>query len=460
MARYFVLEGLRPIEYLAGRPEVDATRIAVTGHSGGGTQTSMLMAAAADKLAAAAPCSYTSDQKAMIEYGKDPDNEMIWPGSTAAGIDYADIISVMAPKPVLLLTNRYDFFPREGTDRTLTKIQKLWQQVGAEVTPEIARTYTGHSYAPSLGEAVTRFFAKHLLGKDVDLSGFEFHSIPANQLWCTASGQVIREFPDMRTLQQELEEELQKAKAALEAKDPALRRKEALDWLKNTAYYTREEVEPHTRVIESGICAHYLYRDLAWKAEEGYFGHGVLLRDMRYGDEPLPTVIAVWPQGIHRIEAHANWIHRTCAKGKQVFIVDLPASGSLLPHLLSNSNMNIGWCTQFTLQSYLLNFGDSLMGIRMFHTIQALRVLKDLPIEQHSEVSFYGEDEFARYAKMAALLTGTPVSMGGDYQTYAEIVTDKYHDQTHTVDWTLPGVLKYLDMDDIDAYLREDGLLQ
>ena len=122
--------------------------------------------------------------------------------------------------------------------------------------------------------------------------------------------------------------------------------------------------------------------------------------------------------------------------------------------------MNIGWCTQFTLQSYLLNFGDSLMGIRLFHTIQALRVLKDLPIEQHSEVSFYGEDEFARYAKMAALLTGTPVSMGGDYQTYAEIVTDKYHDQTHTVDWTLPGVLKYLDMDDIDAYLREDGLLQ
>jgi len=459
LARYFVHEGIRAIEYLASRPEVDAARIAVTGHSGGGTQTSMLMAAAADKLAAAAPCSYTSDQQAMIEYGKDPDNEMIWPGIIAAGVDYADIISVMAPKPVLLLTNRYDFFPREGTDRTLLKIQKLWQQIGAEVEPEIARSYTGHSYTPSLGEAVTKFFAKHLMGCDVDLSGFVFHPIAASDLWCTSSGQVIQEFPDMRTLQQELEEEAQAARAALAAKEPAKRRQDALEWLRKAAWGTRKKVEPCTRVIDSGILAHYLYRDLAWKAEEGYFGHGVLLRDMRHGDNPLPTVIAVWPQGIHRIEAHANWIHRTCAKGKQVFVIDLPASGSLLPHLLSNSNMNIGWCTQYTLQAYLLELGDSLMGIRLFHTMQALQVLKELPVPQHEEVSFYGEDEFARYVKIAALLTGTPVSMGGGYQTYTEIVTDKYHDQTHTVDWILPGILQVADMDDIDTYLREDGLL-
>ncbi len=459
LARYFVQEGIRATRYLAGRPEVDAARIAVTGHSGGGTQTSMLMAAASDLLAAAAPCSYTSDMRAMAEYGKDPDNEMIWPGIIAAGVDYADMISVMAPKPVLLLTNRYDFFPWEGTDRTLKKIEKLWQQVGADNVPEIARTHTGHSYTPSLGEAVTIFFAKHLMGKDVDMSGFTFHPLTEAQLRCTTSGQILKEFPGMRTLHEELQEELSALQAFLSAKDDATRRKEAFTWLERTVRYDRQAVEPHTRVIESGICAHYLYRDLAWKAEEGYFGHGVLLRDMRHGDEPLPTVIAVWPQGLHRIEAHANWIHRTCAKGNQVFIIDLPASGSLLPHLISNSNMNIGWCTQYTLQAYLLDYGDSLMAIRCYHTMQALKVLKDLPVPWHEQVSFYGEDEFARYTKVAAFLTGTTVAMGGGYQDYAEIVEEKYHDQTHTVDWMLPGILKYMDMDDLDRWLLEDGLL-
>ena len=459
LARYFVQEGIRAIEYLAGRPEVDGSRIAVTGHSGGGTQTSMLMAAAADKLAAAAPCSYTSDFKAMVEYGKDPDNEMIWPGIMAAGVDYADIVAVMAPKPVLLLTNRYDFFPREGTDRTLEKVRKLWGQISADNVPEIARTYTGHSYTAELGEAVCRFFAKYLMGKEIDFSGFTYRPFSPEELWCTASGQILLEYPKMRTLQQELTDMAEALAAKRALAEPGLRKKTALEWLQKTVVGDRTAVTPNTRVIESGICAHYLYRDLCWKAEEGYFGHGVLLRDMRFADVPLPTVIAVWPQGITRIEAHANWIHRTCAKGKQVFVIDLPASGSLLPHLLSNSNMNIGWCTQYTLQAFLLDLKDSLMAIRVFHTMQALQVLGELPVPQHSEVSFYGEDEFARYAQLAAFLTKTPVAVNGGYQTYMEIVTEKYHDQTHTVDWMLPGVLQYLDMDEVEIYLQEDGLL-
>ena len=49
LSRYFIHDGIRGLEYLASRPEVDPSRIAVTGHSGGGTQTVMLMAAAADR---------------------------------------------------------------------------------------------------------------------------------------------------------------------------------------------------------------------------------------------------------------------------------------------------------------------------------------------------------------------------------------------------------------------------
>lgn len=459
LARYFVHDGMRGIEYLASRPEVDAAKIAVTGHSGGGTQTSMLMCAAADRIAAAAPCSYTTDLKAMIDYGKDPDNEMMWPGVIAAGIDYADIISVMAPKPVMLLTNRYDFFPREGVDRTLERIRSLWEQVGADSLPEIARTYTGHSYTQSLAEAVTHFFAIHLMGRDVDLSDFEYHRLEPSVLNCTESGQIVLEFPDLCTIQMELEKKLEALNEEKAAMDPAERKARAKAWLKETMERGHEGVEPHVRVYDEGVCAHYIYRVLVWRAQEKFFNQGVLLRDMRHGDKPLPTVIAIWPKGTHAIEAHSNWIHRQCASGKQVLVVDVTAVGSAEPHKLSNSNMYIGWSTLFTVQSYLIELGDSIAALRMYQLMQALRVVPDLPLEQDPHFSFYGEDDFAFYAKVAGWLTNTPVSAGGDYQTFAEIVKEKYHDQTHTMDWELPGVLQYLDMEDIDNYLREDGLM-
>ena len=459
LARYFVHDGMRGLEYLASRPEVDASRLAVTGHSGGGTQTSMLMCAAADRIAAAAPCSYTTDLQAMIEYGKDPDNEMIWPGVIRAGIDYADIISVMAPKPVLLLTNRYDFFPRGGVDRTLERIRSLWSQVGAKSLPEIARTYTGHSYTQSLAEAVAHFFALQLTGRDVDLGDFEYRRLDPSVLQCTASGQVVLEFPDLRTVQTDLTEQLAELTKQKNALEPALRKERAKTWLAETVQRGHEAVEPHVRVNDEGVCAHYIYRVLVWRAQEGYFNNGVLLRDMRRGDQPLPTVIALWPKGTQAIELHSNWIHRQCAAGRQVLIIDTAAVASCEPHKLSNSNMYIGWSTLFTIQSYLIELGDSIAALRIFQAMQALKVVPDLPMEQDPRFTFYGEDDFAFYAKVAGWLTGTPVETSGCYQTFAEIVTEKYHDQTHTMDWVLPGVLQYLDMEDIDSYLREDGLM-
>ncbi|HOJ11426.1 MAG TPA: acetylxylan esterase, partial [Clostridiales bacterium] len=54
IARYFLHDSVRAIDYLCTRPEVDPTKIGVTGCSGGGTQTCMLMLYD-QRIAAAAP---------------------------------------------------------------------------------------------------------------------------------------------------------------------------------------------------------------------------------------------------------------------------------------------------------------------------------------------------------------------------------------------------------------------
>ena len=43
-ARFEIWDGMRAIDYLQSRPEIDPNRIGCTGNSGGGTQTSYLMA--------------------------------------------------------------------------------------------------------------------------------------------------------------------------------------------------------------------------------------------------------------------------------------------------------------------------------------------------------------------------------------------------------------------------------
>jgi len=461
VSRYFVHDCVRALDYLETREDVDSSRIAVTGNSGGGMQTSMLIAAAADRLAAAAPCSYTTDEVAMALGGNDQDNEMTWPDILKDGIDYVDIVAPLAPKPLLFLTNRYDFFPREGTDRTLEKARRLWELAGSPNMPEIARNNTMHSYAPSLSRAITDFLSRHLLGKEADLSGFICKQIPAKELWCTPQGVLIKEYPHLRTLQMELEEEYDKLLKERRERPWEDTKKDIFSWLEKTVCADREEVSYNLRVWGEGICAHYLYRGLLWRAQENYWGVGVLLRDMRNGNKPLPTVIACWPNGLRAMEQHSAWIHRQCSQGKQVLIIDVAASGALSPNKISGRDMNIGWSTMFSLNTFLVKLGDNIAAIRTYHVLRAWKVLEELPIKITTEdISYYGENEFARYTKFAALLSGVSVETAGEYQDYGEILCDKYHDQTHTMDWILPGVLQHFNMSDIDKCLREEGLLK
>lgn len=68
--------------------------------------------------------------------------------------------------------------------------------------------------------------------------------------------------------------------------------------------------------------------------------------------------------------------------------------------------------------------------------------------------------EFARYAEIAALVTGTRASTDGLYQPYEEIVRERYHDQTHTNAWIFPSALRHFDAPAIRELLDREELLR
>ncbi|MGN0778823.1 MAG: alpha/beta hydrolase family protein [Aristaeellaceae bacterium] len=456
LARYFVQDGICALDYLASRPEIDASRIGLTGHSGGGTQTCMLMLAAGDRLACAAPCAYVTDVRAMVEAGVDPDNEMLWPGSLAQGLDYVDFLAGIAPRPLLLLTNRSDFFPREGTLRTLEAARQLWRSAGSDTLPDMATAESGHAYAPSLARAAVSFFVTHLCGRaDGGLrAGFSYAELSPRETWCTPEGQLLRRMPDMRTVHDELRDELDRCTALRSQPD----RTALLTYLHRTLHLDTLLPAPECRVYDEGVCGRYQHRSILWRPQEGYWNCGVLLRDMCRGDAPLPTVVALWPEGTARLCEHSAWIDRAIRHGWQVLVMDVAASGALLPGRLGNTSMYKYWSTMYILNAYLIELGDSLCGMRIRQSIAAVRMLQGLPEVDARRLCLRGEGEFSRYADIAGLVTGTMVSTDGMMQSYADIVRERYHDQTHTHAWIYPGALRHFDAPEIRKLLMQQGL--
>src|SRR5690606_29266799 len=99
VARHFVWDGIRAFDYLASRPDVDASRIGATGNSGGGTQT-MYMMLAEPRLAAAVPCTFPTTLEAMQKSGQAQDMEQIVAKAMLRGPDHDDFFTALAPKPV------------------------------------------------------------------------------------------------------------------------------------------------------------------------------------------------------------------------------------------------------------------------------------------------------------------------------------------------------------------------
>ncbi|HVF11079.1 MAG TPA: hypothetical protein VNA16_09770, partial [Abditibacteriaceae bacterium] len=189
IARYLLHDAMRGIDYLCSRPEVDGERIGVTGNSGGGTQTCLMMLADT-RIAAAAPATFLMSRESYMHVGGAQDAEQIWPGLTAAGFDHEDILIAMAPRPVRVLAVKSDFFPIEGTRRTVERCKRFWTLYD-QAELDLVEDASDHHYTPKMARSAAEFFSRHLLGRECHSDEGSTPSIKIEEpqcLWCTNSG--------------------------------------------------------------------------------------------------------------------------------------------------------------------------------------------------------------------------------------------------------------------------------
>lgn len=161
MAKYMIWDGIRSIDYLETRPEVDASRIGITGRSGGGTQSSYI-AAMDERITAAAPECYITSYKRLLESIGPQDAEQNFYHGIVEGVDHLDILLARAPKPTMMVTTTRDFFSIQGARETYARAQKAWKALGNADAICMAEDNAPHASTVKNREAMYAFFRKHL----------------------------------------------------------------------------------------------------------------------------------------------------------------------------------------------------------------------------------------------------------------------------------------------------------
>src|SRR5262249_36217298 len=217
-ATYRIWDGIRSLDYLASRPEIDPKLLGCTGCSGGGTLTSYLMALD-DRIVAAAPsCFITSVERLFATIGPQ-DAEQNITGQVAIGLEHADFITLRAPKPTLLLVATQDFFDIQGSWIRFREAKQIYGVLGFSERVDLAEFNVKHSYNKGQREAMVRFMRRWLLGKDDVVVEDNFMTAKDKDLQCTRTGQVLEDFKGKSAfvLNVERENQLAEQRAKLQA---------------------------------------------------------------------------------------------------------------------------------------------------------------------------------------------------------------------------------------------------
>lgn len=188
-ANYFIWDGVRAIDYLVSRPEIDANRIGIAGRSGGGTQSAFIAAMDERVLAAAPECYVTSFDKLLRSKGpQDAEQNPMY--ALALGLDIADLLEVRMPKPALLVTTTEDIFSIQGARDVFAEVSKAYQLAGKKGNLTKTEDEGGHISTRKNREASYAFFQK-FLNNPGDSTDLEVAPFSEKELLVTATGNVF-----------------------------------------------------------------------------------------------------------------------------------------------------------------------------------------------------------------------------------------------------------------------------
>jgi Acetyl xylan esterase (AXE1) len=202
LARWEIWDGMRAVDYLLTRPDVDGQRISLTGTSGGGFQTALL-GALDERIRVIIPSCYITalpmriENRIFVDPDSDPEQDLS--GFVSKGVDHAGLLLMMYPRAVMIATATLDFFPIQGAHKSYSEAHTFYERFGHADRIGFAESYNPHQYSLKNQEAALDFLdrfnkmpLRHGLAPVTAFSDAE--------LTVTKSGQISVDYPEAQPL--------------------------------------------------------------------------------------------------------------------------------------------------------------------------------------------------------------------------------------------------------------------
>ena len=368
-AHYRTWDGIRSLDYLAGRPEVDGERIGCSGNSGGGTMTTWLMAAD-DRIGAAAPSCFVTTQQRIFEKIGPQDGEQLFPFQGSSGIDHADFFTMRAPKPTLILAAEQDYFDVEGTRETFREAKAVYRMLGRPDAVDMFSYDDQHGFSKPRREAMAAWMCRHLLGKEQPVVEPELTVQKDQTVQVTRTGQVVRDFDDEVHVGQwnlRRAKSLAAEREAFRAAHDDSRFREAV---RRLICLRDDRPEPRVETVGTIQRDGYYIEKLVLRVE-GEVPVPALVFVPNKTDGALPAVLYVDARGKAADAAVGGPIERLVDEGRVVMSIDVRGFGETADRGSSGKYHN----DEFRVAMLALHVGRPLLGQRVEDAIGALGVL-------------------------------------------------------------------------------------
>lgn len=430
LACYFVWDGIRALDYLLTRRDVDPARIAVTGNSGGGTQSAYL-ALAEPRLAAAAPsCYMTSSEKLWFDPGPQ-DAEQNVPGFLSAGLDLADFAFAFAPKPFLFLAATRDFFPVAGTRAAFAETRAVYQVLGRPERVDLFEYDDEHGFSKPRREAMCRWFERWLMGRAAEVTEQPLEVEAPATLNCTPSGQLATSLGG---------ETVQSLNRALAEKLAAgVRRPQPAVVAGRLGIPARAPGTPAVKRLEILPRNGYRIEKIAIEAEPGITVPALVFVPGSSG--PKPGLIYVSPEGKAAGAAASGDIPALVQTGRVVLAPDLPGWGESRP------------ASAYATAQRAFLIGKTMTGIRVLSLLACFDYLAARPDVDRGNIGVIGKNAGGVVALYAAALEPriARTAVEGAPLSYLDLARARFY--RDALDILVPGVLVDFDLPDLAASL-------
>ncbi|HEY7498209.1 MAG TPA: hypothetical protein VH740_06840 [Vicinamibacterales bacterium] len=396
-----LLNGIRALDLLAARNDVDGTRFGVTGISGG-SATTWWVAAADERVKACAPVCGTATLAAHV-YDRVIDGHcdcMWWPNT--ALWDLTDVAALIAPRPLLVASANQDgIFPIASIHEAYARVERLYRTLGKPEHVRFVETPGGHSYHERSRTAVFSWFLEHLTGKriaptavgDAETDAGKLESFESLKVYVSGNPSGNRAL----TIHDELITVAPPPRVETAA-DVTRARTEIVGKLRADTFNHFPRTAPALAVQEEYALDGGSGTRFAFTSEEGWRLHGIR-RQPRSGSGRLPAVVILKSPGEDRLDS--DMFGESISQPWIKIVVEPRGTGET--SWGDDLNWHIRRATAW--------LGRSIASMRVWDAMRALGAARALPGVDSAQISIAARGEMTVVALYAALLDGRVTSV-------------------------------------------------